>query len=441
MITIIPYLVAVLLAIFDNSLASLVVILPLLLCSHMIVKKAYGSFLFNKELYFVIVSCVYLISSFIISNSFRNGKFHIVFDPSHYIADFINNKQYFNEGILETITSNYTGFLDNNILYHIMLTQISALGAEIGGTTIFTLTALQTGFGIMTCCMIYRILCRYTHKVFLYSLTYALFSINLFYSCVIIRDVIIAFFYIWAVNVVLNKYSIKGTFILLFIVFCTLGLRLYSGIFLLLILLYYIFSRLYHSKLKVIVLPVAISITIGICGYMLSSDLVDQATSELEIYSELSNENSEGGMVSKLMSLPPGISHVAVVLFSMIKPFPPHCFFLEAKSFSDYYMSIIYTLELWWWYLVFYITLIGVIYKRYYKYMGHDEICLFLITIIFLLMNSSHPDIRRMMPMFPIIYILYIKIKNQKQKDSWIKKYRAILVCCYVLLCFYVLIR
>ena len=171
MVTIIPYLVSIFLAILDGSSASLFVIIPLLLCSHIIISKIQSCNIVQRDTYWIIVSLVYMISGFIFSNSFEEGNYHIVFDPSHYIADFINNKQYFDGSIWKSLLFSYLDLSDNNILYYILLVQISAIGAQLGGTTVFTLTALQIGFGIMTCSIMYRIISRYSPRVYNYALT------------------------------------------------------------------------------------------------------------------------------------------------------------------------------------------------------------------------------------------------------------------------------
>lgn len=427
-------LLSLVLALMDGSLASCAILFPFLVISNYFITSMRHVEISERRKFWLIISTSYILLAYIFSFSFENGNFFLVFDPSHYLLDYQSARNFHLQGIITELYENYINLSDNNVLYNILLVNVAAIGSLMGGSTVFSMTVLQTGFGILTCCLLYKVLSRYTSRAYFFSIQYAFFGFLCFYSNVIIRDIIIAFFYLWAINVLLKDFSIGGAVQLLICIFVTLGLRLYSGLFMFVFLVYYFYAKYYNLGLRNIATILAIIVGVVSLGPILSSVVLGQTENELSIYAELSATNSNGGMLSRLQQLPPVISQIAILFFSMIKPIPPFAAFSGLSSFSNFIMSSLFTLSFWWWYIIFYITIIGIVLRKYWKSLSHNELFLLLITFLFLLGNTAHPDIRRMMPMFPILYICYIRVKDDKVSAAWINNDKKLLIVFYVIL-------
>ena len=122
----------------------------------------------------------------------------------------------------------------------------------LGGITVYGLTICNTIWGVLSSVVLFRILKRRLdlNRAFSLSLVFALCSLFLFYSTVIIRDIIICFFFLVAFDIVDQKFSLSGVIKLLSIVLIVWGIRLYSGLFLIVFLGYYFYKRSYNSVFK-----------------------------------------------------------------------------------------------------------------------------------------------------------------------------------------------
>lgn len=429
----IPFILSFILAIFDGSMGSFVLLMPFLAISNIIVNTTSKVPKYIKNNFWTIICTAYMLFAFIGNFSFQNHQYHVVFDPSHYIVDYIGTRV-FPKDVFDGIIASYKGLVDDNILYHYILCYMNAVAYYCGGVTVYSMTIIQTGFGIMTASLVFKILSNYSRKAFLHSLLYSFFGFLLFYSGVIVRDIIITFFYTWAISIVLKKFSLKGLLTLVLIVSITVGLRIYSGFFLVLIIGYYLYIILCEKNLQKIAIPLIAILILYALSYIVSSIIIKQTSEELALYEEMSAFNSNGGVLSHLQRLPPGIRQVAIMFFSMIKPLPPFSLFIGTESFSNFVLSLILTISFWWWYFVFYITVIGLLYKKKYKLFNYREIYLLLLTLVFLLANMAHPDIRRMMPMLLVIYIVYIRIIEQNNSLQWIMNTKRILFIMYLFL-------
>lgn len=427
----VPFIIAFFIAIIDGSMGSFIVLTPCLIVSYAIIKttNSYD----KKYSYWNIVSVVYIIFAFIASFSFEDQQYHVVFDPTHYIADY-QKATHFPTNVFNDIIYNYSNLIDNNCLYNYLLWTITVIAYKFGGATIYSMTCLQTGFGILASSMLYRIISIYTSNAFRYALLFSIFGFLMFYSGVIIRDVIISFFYFWAIYILLQKSSLKGLLCLCLIFIITIGLRLYSGFFVALLLCYYLYKFVYDCGFRKFANIMVVLIVLMSFSYIITSAAVESTMEEMKGYNELSANNSSGGFITKLQKLPPGISHLSIMLFSMVKPLPPFYLFKGTNSFSNFMLSSVLSVSLLWWYFIYFITLFGLLAKEIYRKLTYNELCLTLLAILFLLANTSHPDVRRMLPMFPILYIIYIKIRESDENIKWVRSLRIQLWIFYIVI-------
>lgn len=369
---------------------------------------------YSSKLFFVVYT-IYLISAYIFSLSFQKGHHFLLIDPLTYLQEFSSVRDNSIEFYLQYFKDCYFLLTDNNALYNAYV-RLSALFANtfLDGGSVLYATLLNTLFGILSSTVLYRILLIYfsPKKAYKYVLYFSILSLFHFYSVVIVRDIIIAFFYLLVIEIVLKKYSTKNLIKLLVLLLIVWGIRLYSGLFIIIFILYYVYVPLRNSKFKPIILPLYILLLIFLV--ITSSVVVEQSLEEIKLYQEFSIEKGEvsGGLSNYLLNLPFGIKQVALTIYSQFHPFPPYAPLLSAATFSQYYMSVLTFIYSVWWAFVFFPLLLFSFLKGGLKKMPIEFKLLFGIAIIFIMANTAHIDIRRMMPVYPIIYIIFLNVKD-----------------------------
>ena len=429
--------ILILLAALDNSFSSLIIssgmyilgAIAVLICQSENRKKSF-------KLYNIVFS-VYLPLTFLVSCSFSITDYFFVYDPSRYLDFFLNSTYQF--WLKGDIARCYFEFADNNALHNAYLNAAAVFtNNKLGGITVYGLTLFQTIWGVLSSIVLFRILARRfdENKAFNLALFYALCSLFLFYSTVIIRDIIICFMYLLAFDIVDQKFSLCGVIKLLLIILIVWGIRLYSGLFLFSFLGYYFYVKLRNTVYRNFATLFFALALVASSGYILASDIVGQTITEMSEYAELASENSAGGVVSKLQSLPPGISHFAIVLFTMIKPLPPLGIYTGVETFSHFTISTLVLVAGFFWFVIFYSLCYQLFIKKYIFKIPFERIVLLLICLVFMLANASHPDIRRMLPVFPILFVQFAEICQAENTALLGNKISKRLVIFYIIMAF-----
>lgn len=424
-------------AVLDNSVASLIIGGGMFILGEVVI------LIFQRNNYkqsfklYHIVYAIYIIFAFIVSNSFSINDYFLVSDPSRYLDFFLNSTDVFWNK--EDIVRCYLEFTDSNALHNAYLNNIAVYANKsLGGITVYSLTLCHTIWGVLSSVVLFRILSRRfdAKKAFHLSLVFAVCSLFMFYSTVIIRDIIICFFYLVAFDIVDQKFTLVGVAKFLLIILIVWGIRLYSGLFLVVFLCYYFYKRLYNSAFRPIATFVFAIVLIITSGSILASDIVTQTMTEMQEYTELAAERSEGGMVSKLQSLPPGISHLAIVFFMMIRPLPPFSVYIGVETLSHFLMSTMLLVAGFFWFVLFYSLCYQLFVKKHIFKIPFDKIVLLVVCLVFMLANASHPDIRRMLPVFPILYLQYAEICKAKKETLFGSGISRTLMVLYILMAF-----
>lgn len=434
MVVVVLILISVL-SVLDGSLSSGVLLLSSFVLCNILNTTLLKEHQQKGRCLYSIVFIIYVLMAYIVSKSFSASDHFFVSDSSRYIESYISRLDFFY--VMEDLIDCYTNFSDSNLLYNSYL-NIMAMFAntKLDGMTVFGMTLLQTVWGMLSSIVLFRILARHidVERAYRYTLMFALCSLFLFYSTVIIRDILICFLYLCAFDIVDRKFSLFGVVILLILIFLTWGIRLYSGIFMVAFLAYYVYVRLRNSHLKsVATILLAVVIIVAGVGLMASS-LMEQTTAELQGYEELSAERSAGGIISKLQSLPSGISHLAIVLFSMIRPLPPFGVYVGAETFSHFTMSTLFLISGFFWFVVFYTFCYKLFIQKYIFKIPLENVVLLIVCLVFLMANASHPDIRRMLPVFPVLFVQYAVICEHEGVKPFSGRVPELLITGYVAL-------
>lgn len=392
-----------------------------------------------------IVFIVYFIAAFIISRAYEGGNTFYVSDPSRYIDTFLYRTRFYYD--LQYFADCYFKFSDTNALYNGYLLAVSVFANNnLGGATVFYLTLAQTLFGVLSINVLYRILAIYLPSKDAYksTLLFATCSLFLLYSSLILRDIIIAYFFLLAIEIILKKFKIGNLLWLVVLLFVAWGIRLYSGLFMVSFIALYLYLKALNTRLKAIALPVFIVTVIAAGGVLLGSVILEQSMAEIDQYTEMTQtaEEASGGLISVLYRLPPGISQVAIAFYSQMAPFPPHMPLLVANSIPSLFIALDVIVYEVFWFFVFYTLLMSFVFMGTFKRLDTKELLLFGLAVVFILANTAHPDIRRMMPMYPVTYLIYCRCKQYYLPPKWLKNTKLVLGMGYVgLLLIYIFIK
>ena len=438
---ILVFLLVICLSIFDGSASSAVLMSFILLggmlsCLTLPLKKRKDGFRL-----FTITYCVYILVAFVASLSFSANQFFYVSDSMRYISEYIGRTTFYYSA--DDFYRCYFEFSDSNLLYNAYLNVISLLmNKHYGGMSVYGMTLCQTLFGVLSTMVMYRIFLRHFDDKFAFRqvLLFSLFSPFLIYSSLIVRDIVICFLFLLAFDVVDRKFSILGLIKLVIIMLLAWGIRLYSGLFVSVFIWYYI--QIYFRKSSLKSFGTVLSVSLGAIALVaiVSSSLMEQTSEELAVYEELSSERSAGGVLSRLMNLPPGIRHLAIVLFAMIRPLPPFIVYAKVESFSNFAIATMALVSGFFWFVIFYAHAALLAFKNQLKRMKYEEVLLLGICFLFLLGNAAHPDVRRMTPVFPALYMFFSLSMIEPQNSNSVKKYKQSLVSFYIVMAFALLV-
>jgi len=243
------------------------------------------------------------------------------------------------------------------------------------------------------------------------TLAYGLLSAVFMYSTPMLRDIDVALAYMVFFYIFLQKFTYIRLGILFLIAFLTVYLRLESGMVLygLMLLYIYFYIRTINNKSIKLIFYMFMVILFSLVVMLMYKKVTGKIISVDESYAAKGIARSSSSSISLLFDkLPFGLSHTAKLFFSQMKPFP----FVAAIDLPLKALSGLF------WPFVFIMMVYTVIKKRIREQMNDKLKFLLIISIIVLLLMSSGPVIRRMMSVYPVIYIaslytLYVLPNNK----------------------------
>ncbi len=270
-----------------------------------------------------------------------------------------------------------------------------------GNNTIIIQKILSPFFGGMFTIVLYSTL-KYQFKDFNFALNatfaYALLSVVFMYSTPLLRDIDVTLAYMIFIYLFLQKNSFINFLLLLVVAYTTVYLRVESGMVLFGLTLLY--AHLYVIKLQsksiklifYILLMVLSSFVFllmynKIIGMILGLDEGNTVRSMAQ-----ASKDSFGILLNKL---PFGISHTAKVLFGQLQPFP----FIKVLDRPLIAISVFF------WPFVFIMMIFAVKSKNIRDKIDIKIKYLLIVAIVILFLMSSEAMARRMMSVYPIIYI------------------------------------
>lgn len=310
---------------------------------------------------------------------------------------------YFTFGSLAFIANNY--FDGNSVLFQIINVSFLALLINL---------------------FIYKILLFYVDRksALKYTLYYLLFAYILARSPWIVRDIHITLLFVIAIYLVHLRFSLKILILLFILQIITIEFRFEHGLaftFFPIVFLYlkgggYKYRKIYYTLLTFILI-VIFTYTLN---YIINT--FESIRLTVEYYTNRTTERIEDaeGFGTILYNLPIGLEQLSLVFFSQISPFPPWYGLMQA---SETFIQIIHGVvkgiaPIFWGYVV-YVVITNI--KYYYKKLSRLTIWLIIFMIIFLFVNTIEIDVRRIMCVYPIMYIPFTYIHSQKTRNKKIK--------------------
>ncbi len=257
------------------------------------------------------------------------------------------------------------------------------------------------------------------------SFYYGLLSFILFFSFRLLRDIPVAELFILVIYLALQKISLKNIFLLVFFIFLSIMMRYETGLYVIGYLFVMLLIYLYAKKLSMTSKLVIASVPIVFIIFMASSylDIFNYIT-EFSQYNleRISGTASSGSIGIKLRTLPYGLNYFTTTVFSQMSPFPPWLHMAFDEFFILFFFEFIATIS---WFYVWSFILFSLIQYKQWSVLDFRIKFLFLYSILFIILIASiEPETRRMMAVYPIIYLVatisFINLNSNKKKKIFI---------------------
>lgn len=361
---------------------------------------------------------VYCISAVFFSITFEGGKAFVTPDALQYFSHLKMTS--LDMDPMVSIVTCY-GLLSDNNEMHELFVRYCILFANnyLDGASVIYLTLINVLFGVLTIGTVFRILLKTTssHKAFKYALFFALLSPFHFYSVAFVRDILVAFFYAYTIEIILSKFKVGNVFLLFIFVILVWGIRLYSGLFILFFIAYYFLQKILESRATssaIVVLFFSVLIVSFVFSQLRVTDILTQSMEEIQNYQEYNADRASTASLSmKLESLPPVIREVSLIAFAQIMPFPPYIGTIDmASTIPEFYTAVLTCIYEIYWYFIAFGLLYMLILKKCFSQLTVGDKLLIIIILSYIYLNTSQIDVRRVMAIYPLILFLYVKCRE-----------------------------
>tara|TARA_R110002096_G_scaffold37317_1_gene103646 strand:+ start:4563 stop:5939 length:1377 start_codon:yes stop_codon:yes gene_type:complete len=371
----------------------------------------------------------YILFSFIIYQGYLlENRFFIFSDQSFFYSNIeelvsTSNSFYdvFKKTMIERIHYDYEGYF--------LLAGTAGYFAEyyLDGNNIFIQSILVSSFSVLINIYLIKILCFYIprKKAYKYTLLFAFCSPILYYSPWVLRDMPIALFYTIAFYLIHKKWNIINFFTFIGLILITMQFRTEHGLFLLVFPMIYTYLNKQKNYFINKIWPIIFSITsvIFIYIFVLLIPQIEKSIKTVERYNKFTNESLNDGFGSKLYSLPPVIKEFALMVNSQITPLPPWVNLNLDYSWISLVMGLLTFIFAVFWSKVFLVTFFSFFNKSIRKKTPKIIYILLGIFFLFLLANVSNINVRRLIAVYPIFFLIYVYIKESNFQNYFYKKY------------------
>jgi len=264
-----------------------------------------------------------------------------------------------------------------------------------------------------------------------------------YYSPWILRDVPIAFFYAVAIYLTHTKFRPVVFIYYTILVLITIEFRLEHGLFLLVFPFIYIYinraSNVVISKLWPFIFVLSMAVFIGV--FYIFIEEFTNSMETLRKYDDYTIESLNDGFGAQLYKFPNGVRQLLVSLHSQVTPLPPWAGISLERSTLIVITSLVQMINTIYWSYIF-IFSVYALFSRFVRGKLSQSLWIFVIVfILFLLVNSANMNVRRILGVYPILFLVYVNLnttilstENRKRLSSYSVITYGTLLIMYVVL-------
>lgn len=346
---------------------------------------------------------------------------------SSFASEYNDNYKFWitsQEGITaESLYQLYNDCIIQNIHYenggyYLYIKSLAYLATKFADGNHLLLQQLGTAMPcIFSSIVVYAILLPFSpqRKVLNYTLLFIIFSPLILHSVGVHRDSVIAFLYFIVIYLWLCKdFNFKIGILQIAIAVLLYYFREQHGLF---ALSFVVLSAVSSHKRKRWYYVVAIIVLVAIVG---SSYLISLIQSNYEATNEyytnrLSNALSgfDSGIGRYVYMLPTPLRQIAQIVFINLR-FPPWLALSSATSFYAGAIGILSLAVAVVWFYVFSFSLVAM-HNAGFKVLPTKIVYGLILLVIFLFLNSNNMDSRRVVCMFPLLYVTFVYYREMIQ--------------------------
>lgn len=254
-------------------------------------------------------------------------------------------------------------------------------------------------------------ICNDYKQSYNYACTYILLTPLITISTGITRDAIIAFFYLLLIYLWFTKeLSLKVVVVELLIMLILMSFRMQHGLFASAFIVMTIITSnssnrwLYYLALLVLVINI---------GLLIYSFMINHLADTIDYYIAYRADELEGlnsGIGRYVYALPTPIKELAQILFLQLQ-FPPWYDLIKSTNVFYSICGVLNMVISFYWFYIFYSVIIN-LYKFGYKQLPKKYLFAIIIFFIFILLNTSNLSLRRVVCIYPLLYLVYVYFRT-----------------------------
>lgn len=258
------------------------------------------------------------------------------------------------------------------------------------------------------------------------SLFYALLTPIMAYSGYLLRDMHITLITMIALFWMVREVRIDRLIGVALLIPIAYQIRESNSLLILAMLGIFIFAGKAHRNIKIGFVILGLGFLLYFSGSIL--DIFTATEGKLENYIAFTEGRVEerAGISRGLYKLPPGVRHISIILFSL-SAFPFFTGLSAGVSFPQFIMGIYNSITNIGWFFIFFgvIYFIKPIYNKVLKMPNKIFLYLFALFGLYMLANTTNMTFRRLICVFPFIYIPFLLVYNDvsKEKRKTYKRY------------------
>lgn len=318
--------------------------------------------------------------------------------------------------LFNTLMINQNQLVINNEGYLFYISSIASLATSyFDGNHILLQFLGSTLFGSLASILLFRFLILHVDakKAFRFALIFMLFSAFNRYSISLLRDIHIAFFFLWGFVIISREFSLKGLFGLVVLTTIIWQLRYEHGVAFIFFIIYYIYIALQKRKgvfILLIIAIIAVSTPLIVTNYTKIEHTITIYEEFAETQTTLQGDDSFGKRISLL---PSPLFEIAMLLYSQIQPFPSWGMLQDSRNIYGAVVSLLPIFYSFFWFVIIFSLIKWCVFEKRAKYLDPKIIILTIIVLIFLfIITTVNMNVRRIMSVYPVLYLVYVLIKN-----------------------------